>query len=129
MNLDDASRQTYLAQTAPLPPGAYHVRIRASGYDASALKATAPIWVKATQNSELNRVAVDEATLREIAGAGEGSYYHESSAEDVLSQLIPLSRGQIIETDTLIWESWWLLGVILALLATEWWMRKKVGLV
>lgn len=129
MNLDDASRQTYLAQTAPLPPGAYHVRIRASGYDASALKATAPIWVKSTQNGELNRVAVDEATLREIANAGEGSYFHESSAEDLLSQLIPLSRGQIIETDTLLWESWWLFVVILVLLATEWWMRKKVGLV
>lgn len=129
MNLDDASRQTYLAQTTPLPTGAYHVRIRASGYDASALKASTPIWVKTTRNDELSRVAVDEATLREIASAGDGSYFHESSADDVLSQLIPLSRGQIIETDTLMWESWWLFVVILALLATEWWMRKKVGLI
>ncbi|MEO9931864.1 hypothetical protein [Rhodopirellula bahusiensis] len=129
MKLDDASRQTYLAQTEPLSPGSYRVRIRASGYDASALKATAPIWVESTRKGELDRVAVDETTLREIASAGGGSYFHESSSDDVLNKLIPLSRGQIIETDTLIWESWWLFVVILALLATEWWMRKKVGLV
>ncbi|MFG0263521.1 MAG: hypothetical protein ACF8AM_00040 [Rhodopirellula sp. JB055] len=129
MKLDDASRQTYLGQTNALPPGEYRVRIRASGYDASALKATAPIWVEPSRKGELDRVAVDEDTLKEIANAGAGKYFHESSAEEVLSQLLPLSRGQIIETDTLMWESWWLFVVILALLATEWWMRKKVGLV
>jgi hypothetical protein len=129
MNLDDASRQTYLGQTDGLPPGEYHVRIRASGYDASALKATAPIWVEPSRKGELDRVAVDEDTLKEIANAGSGKYFHESSAEEMLEQLLPLSRGQIIETDTLLWESWWLFAVILALLAAEWWMRKKVGLV
>ncbi|KLU03808.1 putative signal peptide protein [Rhodopirellula islandica] len=129
MNLDDESRRTYLAQTDSLPPGAYHVRVRASGYDASALKATAPIWVEPSRKGELDRVAVDEDTLKEIASAGGGTYVHESSAEEMLSQLLPLSRGQIIETDTLMWESWWLFVAILGLLAAEWWMRKKVGLV
>ncbi|MCC9657851.1 vWA domain-containing protein [Rhodopirellula halodulae] len=129
LNLDNAARKTYLGQTPPLPPGAYRVRIRASGYDASALKASAPIWVESAGKGELDRVAVDESRLKEIASAGAGTYVHESSAEEMLNQLIPLSRGQIIETDTLLWESWWLFVVVLLLLAAEWWMRKRSGLI
>ena len=128
MRLEDPQRRTYIGQTLPLPVGRYDVRIRASGYDASALKASSPIWVEAPRSSELDRTSVDESSLGRIAQAGGGRYVHESSVEELFDQIAPLSRGRILESDTALWQTWWIFLLIVLLLALEWWARKKVGL-
>ncbi|MFG0289833.1 MAG: VWA domain-containing protein [Rhodopirellula sp. JB044] len=129
MRLENAERRTYVGATDGLPEGAYRVRVRASGFDAAALKASTPIWVTPPRTRERDRLSLDETTLQRIAVAGGGIYVHESSAEELLSLIEPLSGGQIIESDTPLWQSWWGFAVIVVLLATEWWMRKKVGLI
>ncbi|MCM2375053.1 vWA domain-containing protein [Aporhodopirellula aestuarii] len=129
LRLDDPQRRTYVGQTDALPEGEYRVRVRASGFDSAALKATTPFWVVPPRRGELDRVSVDEATLQRIATAGGGVYVHESSADDILSRLKPLSSGRIVESDTPLWQTWWIFVIMIALLATEWWFRKKVGLV
>ncbi|TWU03794.1 VWA domain-containing protein [Neorhodopirellula pilleata] len=128
MRLEDPQRRTYVGQTLPLPAGKYDVRIRASGYDASALKASSPIWVQAPRSGELDRTSVDEPSLSRIAQAGGGRYVHESSVEELFDQIAPLSRGRILESDTALWQTWWVFLSIVCLLALEWWARKKVGL-
>lgn len=128
LRLEDAGRRTYLGETGPLPLGEYRVRVRASGFDAAALKATTPIWVAPQRSTELDRVSVDQAALDRIAAAGGGISVHESSADEVLAALGSLSSGRIIESDTLLWQSWWIFAIIVMLLAMEWWFRKKVGL-
>ncbi|TWU18119.1 VWA domain-containing protein [Allorhodopirellula heiligendammensis] len=128
LSLDDAGRRTYLGETAPLPAGEYRVRVRASGYDAAALQASMPFWVVSPRSTELDRVSVDEAALQRIATSGGGVAVHESSANEVLNSLDALSGGRIVESDTLLWQSWWMFAIMVALLAVEWWFRKKVGL-
>ncbi|MEM9365038.1 MAG: vWA domain-containing protein [Planctomycetota bacterium] len=128
MNLDDANRRTYVAQTAALPAGAYRVRIRASGYDAAAMRASTPFWIQPPRRGERNRVALNEPLLQRIAATGEGTFVHESSAEDLLELLKPVSNGRIMQADLAIWQSWWWFGLLLLLLAIEWCLRKKAGL-
>lgn len=128
MRLEDPQRQTYIGQTLPLEAGQYDVRIRASGYDASALKASSPIWVQSPRSGELDRTSVDEQSLKRIVQSGGGVYVHESSIEDLFNQIEPLSRGRILESDTAIWQTWWVFLIIVLLLTSEWWARKKVGL-
>ncbi|TWT67297.1 VWA domain-containing protein [Allorhodopirellula solitaria] len=128
LHLDDAGRGTYVGETGALSAGEYRVRIRASGFDSAALKASTPIWVEPPRSNELDRVSIDAAALQRIAQAGGGSAVHESSANEILTSLESLSGGRIIESDTLLWQTWWIFAIIIALLATEWWFRKKVGL-
>lgn len=127
--VDDPARGTYLGQAEPLPPGAYQVRIRASGFDAAALQASSPIWVNRQQTGEQERIALDQNTLRQIAEAGGGRYVHESSADSILASLAPLSSGTVIESDILLWQSYYWFFAVLLLLAAEWWLRKRAGLV
>lgn len=129
MRLEDAQRRTYIGQTQGLPEGQYDVRVRASGFDADALKASSPIWVQPPRSGELDRTSVDETTLKRIAQAGGGTYVHESSLDDLYSRIAPMSRGRIVESDTALWQTWWVFLLIVSLLAIEWCLRKKVGLV
>ncbi|MGI9474510.1 MAG: VWA domain-containing protein [Rubripirellula sp.] len=129
LSVDDPARGTYRGQTPPLEDGAYEIRIRASGFDANALQATTPIWVGTPDTVELGRVSLDKDALTQIAELGGGEYYHESSADQILETLKPLSSGSIIESDILIWQSFYWFWAIIALLAVEWWMRKRAGLV
>jgi len=129
LTVDDAARGTYRGQTPPLASGAYDVRIRASGFDSNALQATTPIWVGTRDTVELSRVSLDKNALVQITETAGGVYLHESSAEQILQTLRPLSSGTVIESDILVWQSFYWFWAIILLLATEWWMRKRAGLV
>lgn len=128
MTVDDASRGTYIGRVSDLPVGAYWVRIRASGYDTAALQASTPIWIVDRRGGERDRVALDEPTLQAIAVAGGGRYVDEASAGELLETILPMSRGQILESDTPLYPSAWMFAIILTILAIEWSLRKKVGL-
>ena len=129
LSIDDPARGTYRGQTPPLESGNYDIRIRASGFDSNALQASAPIWVGTPDMVELDRVSLSAGTLQQIAESGGGKYFHESSGDDILETLKPLSSGSIIESDILIWQSFYWFWAIIALLAAEWWLRKRAGLV
>lgn len=129
LSVDDPARGTYQGQTPPLTPGAYEVRIRASGFDAAALQATTPIWVGRRDSAERSRVGLDKNALLQLSEAGGGVYLHESSADAILESLRPLSSGSIVESDILVWQSYYWFWAVIALLAIEWWMRKRAGLV
>ena len=129
LSVDDPARGSYQGQTPSLPPGAYTVRIRASGFDQSALQASTPIWVGKPESLETRRVALDANSLKQITAAGGGTYFHESSAESLLEKIQPLSSGSIVESDILLWQSFYWFWAIIVILAIEWWLRKRSGLV
>lgn len=129
LTVDDPARGTYGGLTPPLQRGAYQIRVRASGFDANALQATTPIWVGTPDTMELGRVSLDADSLTQITELGGGQYLHESSAEQILNTLKPLSSGSVIESDILVWQSFYWFWAMILLLAVEWWMRKRAGLV
>lgn len=129
LSVDDADRGTYRGKTLPLAAGAYQVRIQASGFDGQALRASTPIWVGQREVAEMSSVSLDANTLQSIADSGKGRYFHESDSQQLLEMLRPLSSGTVVESDILLWQSYYWFLAILLLLGAEWWMRKRVGLV
>jgi hypothetical protein len=93
------------------------------------LQATSPIWVGGRDTNERRRVSLDENALTQVTEAAGGLYLHESSADSLLDSLRPLSSGTVVESDTLIWQSFYWFWAVILLLAIEWWMRKRAGLV
>ncbi|WP_218934004.1 VWA domain-containing protein [Rubripirellula lacrimiformis] len=129
LSVDDPARGTYQGSAGMLAEGAYQIRIRASGFDASALQASTPIWVGQWNMSESSPVGLDASGLAEIASAGGGVYLHESSAAQILERLKPLSSGTIVDSDIVVWQSFYWFWAVIVLLGVEWLMRKRAGLV
>ncbi len=129
LSADDPARGTYDGSTPPLESGRYEVKVRASGFDSAALQASTPIWVASRESAEFERVSLDRDTVAQLAEAGGGVYVHESSAERLLEELKPLSTGRIVESDYVLWQSYYWFTAVLVLLALEWWLRKRAGLV
>ncbi len=129
LTVDDPARGLIARKRRRWSQGAYEIRIRASGFDANALQATTPIWVGSRDTVELGRISLDKNALVQITETAGGVYVHESSAEQILETLRPLSSGTVVESDILVWQSFYWFWAIILLLAIEWWMRKRAGLV
>jgi len=126
---EDPLRGTYEGSAASLPAGAYTVRARASGFDESSFVASTPLWIGRDDRAEWSRVSLDVATMTSIAKNSGGEYFHESRADELLESLQPLSQGTVVESDILVWQSFYWFWAVIVVLAIEWWLRKQVGLV
>lgn len=131
LSIEDRLRGTYRGQTSPLKPGRYDVKIRASGFGLDALDASTPIWVSSNPLIEASRLSLDRNRMVEIAVAGKGEYFDEteSNVDELLDKLKPLSSGVVVESETLLWQSYYWFMLIVLLLSVEWLLRKRAGLV
>jgi hypothetical protein len=57
-----------------------------------------------------------------------GQYLREEDISHLADLLAPLSEGRVVESDTVLWQSWWWFLPIVALLTIEWIIRKRTGL-
>jgi len=64
-----------------------------------------------------------------MAGASGGVYADASDAKAVWDAIAPLSDGKIEIKRFALAQSFFWFFAVLGLLAIEWWLRKKVGLV
>lgn len=120
---------TYHGSAPALPPGEYEVTVRASGFSAAALEATSSFHVVEPRTTESHRVACNEALLQQMSALSGGRYTPaDQAADQLVDWLQPLSRGQVVESDTVLWQSYVWFWLVLGLLACEWLLRKRVGL-
>ena len=63
-----------------------------------------------------------------LAEASGGSYVREEDIGRLPELLGPLSSGRVVESETLIWQSYWWFAAIVILVTTEWLLRKRAGL-
>ncbi|TWU45582.1 hypothetical protein Q31b_07570 [Novipirellula aureliae] len=131
LSVENRSRGTYRGQTSQLKTGRYDVKIRASGFGMEALRVSTPIWVRSNQLVESNRLSLDRNRMVAVATAGKGEYFDETetNVEQLLDKLQPLSSGVIVESEILLWQSYYWFGLIVLLLSIEWLLRKRAGLV
>jgi hypothetical protein len=128
LSADGAGHGIYRGRTGPLSEGQYEVSVRASGFSHEAMKARTSFVVLAPESGELDEIACNDDLLREMASASGGRFLREEEIRELAGLLRPLSSGQVVESDTLLWQSYWWFAAIVALLATEWMLRKRAGL-
>jgi len=57
-----------------------------------------------------------------------GQYFREEDASRLLERIKPLSQGKVVESETLLWQSWWWFIPLMVLLTLEWALRKRAGM-
>ena len=101
----------------------------APGLTSQALDVHSEFSVVEPDGGEMDQLNCDEGLLKKLAEMTGGQYLSEERGHELVDLLRPLSRGKIAESDTLIWQSYWWFVPIVMLLAIEWWLRKRVGLI
>lgn len=118
----------YRGKTAALEPGNYEMALESGALPEGELKARTQFKVSAGTSLERTMLALNEELLRQVSVASGGEYYREEKADDLLAKLAPLSSGNVIESDTVLWQSWWWFLPIVGLLTVEWILRKRAGM-
>ncbi len=128
LNADADVPGIYRGRFGALPEGDYEVSVRASGYSESALKARSRFVVLPPESGEMTQTAANEPLLKQIATSSGGAFLREEDMSLLPELLSPLSTGRVVESDTLIWQSYWWFAAIILLLTVEWVLRKRAGL-
>lgn len=119
---------TFRGRTPALEPGDYEVRVQVDGLPADEMKARTEFHVAARGAPELAQLHANEELLRQMASHSGGEFYREEEATRLLQRLEPLSEGKIVETETVLWQSWWWFAPLVLLLTLEWALRKRAGM-
>ena len=119
----------YRGLATHLPSGNYTVTLSASGIPREATAVETRFIVAEEDSAELNEQTSNMETLRKVAELTGGRCIPENDVPSLLDLLKPLSHGRIVESETLLWQSYaWFVPVLLCL-SIEWWLRKRVGLI
>jgi uncharacterized membrane protein len=118
----------FRGRTTALDEGKYEVALQASGFNRDVLSARTDFVVEPRESIEFSQIACNEELLREMALAANGQYFREEQLGSLVDLLRPLSSGKIVESETLLWQSYWWFSAIIGLLAIEWMLRKRAGL-
>jgi hypothetical protein len=118
----------YHGRSASLPEGDYEVSVRAAGYSTTALKARSEFVVSPPESGELTQTAANVELLEQMSNASRGVYLREEQMGKLPELLDPLSSGRVVESSMVIWQSYWWFAAMILLLAIEWILRKRAGL-
>lgn len=126
--VDEGGGGLFRGRTAPLEPGSYEVAVETAAIPESQLKARTTFKVEPRETGELTQLAMNEDLLRQIANASSGRYLREENFDRVFEYLAPMTQGRVVESDTILWQSWWWFLPIVGLLTAEWILRKRAGM-
>ncbi len=125
----DFNSAMYRGRTAPLEGGDYEVRVEVPGIPAGQIQARTRFSVASVPTGEMGLLHCNEKLLRQMAADSGGKYYAEEDLDLLVENLRPENaRGEIID-ERKIWQSYWVFLPLIALLTTEWVLRKTAGLV
>ena len=119
---------TVRVEFPPPPPGAYKIIGKASKDGKSLGESTDAVAVRAV-GPELADARVNTALLKELAAAAKGRYF--SSPDEVSLSDLPLNEPPMVEVgrskDQPLWDRWYWLALMIAVVGTEWAMRRRFG--
>ena len=118
----------YRGNSGSLTEGDYEVSIRASGFSQEALKAKGRFVVRPQDSGELEQTACNEQLLQQMAAESGGVYLREEQLGRLADLLSPFSSGRVVLSNTVLWQSYWWFAAMIGLLAVEWFLRKRAGL-
>ena len=112
-----------------LPQGSFTIGIEAPGFSQEALQVTSTVDVVVPPTEESLRLDRNDSLLSKLAEATGGLYVPEEQAERLWERMDLESSSRRVENDRQLSQSYWWFIPLIALLAAEWWFRKKAGLI
>jgi hypothetical protein len=120
---------TYSAALRSLAPGQYNVRLQVAGLPEEALQLQTEFIVQPAEDLEMQSLAANGSLLEQIAQITGGQSFPESQRDQLAEALRRYQTGKIEQVQTLLWQSYPWFTLTIALLAMEWILRKRAGLV
>lgn len=125
---DDNAGGLFRGRTSALEPGSYEVGVESAAIAERDARARTSFKVESLRTGELTQLSLNEDLLRQMSAVTGGEYLREENIDRLIDLLAPMSQGKVIESDTVLWQSyWWFLPIVL-LLTAEWIIRKRTGL-
>ena len=118
----------FRGRTAALEPGSYEVAVESAAIADRDAKARTGFKVEALETGELTQLSLNEELLRQMASITGGEYLREENIDRLVDLLAPMSQGRVVESDTVLWQTYWWFVPIVLLLTVEWIIRKRVGM-
>ena len=128
LNVDENGGGLYRGKTAGLDPGEYEIGIESAAIQSRDTKARTQFKVEPRETGELTMLNLNEDLLRQMSAASGGQYLREEHIDKLAALLAPMSQGKVIESDTVLWQSWWWFAPLVGMLTVEWIVRKRVGM-
>ncbi len=122
---DDAP--LFSARFTPTQPGLYRVSVSARRGRTPAGSASSALLVGGA-DPEMADPRLDTALLERIAVATGGRLIAEGQAGDLVRALHEATPAAVLAVQKDLWHNGWSLGLIIALLASEWLLRRRWGL-
>jgi hypothetical protein len=77
----------------------------------------------------MESLACNVVDLEKVASATGGSFAMIEEANTIVDKLKAYRTGKIVESKTLLWQSYPWFVTIMTLLSIEWFLRKRAGLI
>lgn len=129
MSKESDARSFFRATTGPFPEGKYRVRLQASGIPQDALDIECDFVVQPNVDVEMSSLSCNVEALEQLARATGGRFVPFDQADSISDSLQQFQTGKWTETVTLLWQSYPWFATIMVLLALEWILRKRTGLI
>jgi hypothetical protein len=125
---DENAGGVFRGRSAALEPGEYEVSVESVAIAERDSQARVQFKVQPSATGEMVQLGLNEELLRQIATVSGGEYLREEEIDRLLKLLAPMSEGRVVESDTILWQSYWWFVPIIVLLTIEWIVRKRVGM-
>ncbi|HUQ72202.1 MAG TPA: glutamine amidotransferase, partial [Planctomycetaceae bacterium] len=112
-----------------LAPGDYWVRLSGTKGGQSLGLDVDTRFIVDPKDLELDQPNADYELLQQLADLTGGQLLRPEDLDGFLERLTSLKRDDLTRVEVRpLWDNWWLLAIFVALLASEWALRKKWGL-
>ncbi|MBG85330.1 MAG: hypothetical protein CMO80_00305 [Verrucomicrobiales bacterium] len=126
---DEGGGGIYRGESSALVNGEYETRVKIDKIPDGLIQVKTGFLVGPQSRMELSQLHCNTELLTQVAEESGGKYLPEEELGRLVELLDSMSRGRVLEEQTPLWNSfWWFIPAIL-LLALEWVIRKRVGLI
>lgn len=129
LNAEPDMPGTYWGQVSGLASGDYEVALVLPGFSIEAANVRTMFRVLEPPNTEMQNVTRNDALLSQIASLSGGKYVPENGIDELWTAMKMRHNSKLVESDQLLWQSYWWFIPVVMIIAVEWWLRKKAGLI
>jgi hypothetical protein len=123
--IDLATESEFSLETA----GEYELRVSVLGIPEASTNVMTSFLIAPQTEIEMQLLACNEELLKSIADKSGGKYYTLEDAQTIAKELEAFRKGRIVSSETILWQSYPWFVAVMALLALEWYLRKRAGFV
>ncbi|MBD3673781.1 MAG: VWA domain-containing protein [Planctomycetaceae bacterium] len=128
LNVNPARPLSYEGRAVGLPAGRYRLKLLIEGADPQAGDLEAPLYVQEQPTPELSDLSSNRELLVQMANLSDGQFFMPDEMSELLSVVKDPLADRVIREEVELWDRWWLMLLVFALLTVEWVTRKLNGL-